>query len=102
MTLLANSLEIVRYWNCFPQKRSCKRAIRQALGVLVCLGRRTLSRVIWTNGGQNRSWGAEYSLHSRCQWDPQRLFIPILERALPWCSGRYVGVAVDDTKIRLA
>lgn len=100
MTLLANFLEIVRHWNCFPQKRSRRRAIRQALGVLVCLGRRTLSRVIWTNGGQNRSWGAEYLLHSRCQWDPQRLFTPILERALPWCCGRYIGVAADDTKIR--
>jgi len=101
VTLLAAFLEIVREWNrVFPQQRSFKRAVRQALGVLVCLGRRTLSRVIWTNGGQNRSWGAEYFLHSRCRWDPQRLFTPILERALPWCSGRYIGVAADDTRLR--
>lgn len=101
MTLLTAFLEIVRDWNSvFPQQRSFVRAVRQALGVLVCLGRRTLSRVIWTNGGQDRSWQAEYFLHSRCRWDPQELFAPILQRALPWCSGRYIGVAADDTRLR--
>jgi hypothetical protein len=83
----------------FPQRRSFERAIRQALGGLVCLGRRTLSRIIWTNGGQNCCRAAEYFLHSRCCWDPQRLFAPILKRALPWCSGNYIGVAVDDTRL---
>ena len=67
---------------------------------MVCLGRRCLSRIIWANGRQDRSWSAEYFLHSRCQWDPQALFHPILERALPFCRGRLVGVAVDDTRLR--
>jgi len=74
--------------------------VRQALGSLVCLGRRCLTRIIWTNGGQNRSWGAEYFLHSRCQWEPQRLFPSILKRALAYCPGRLVGVAIDDTRLR--
>jgi DDE superfamily endonuclease len=74
--------------------------VRQALGSLVCLGRRCLTRIIWTNGGQNRSWGAEYFLHSRCQWEPQQLFQPILQRALAYCPGRLVGVAIDDTRLR--
>lgn len=100
MTLLAAFVDIVRDWHSvFPQKRSTVRAIRQALGSLVCLGRRTLTRIIWTNGGQNRSWGAEYFLHSRCRWEPQRLFAPVLERALTLCRGRYVGVAADDTRL---
>ena len=101
MNLLSALLDIVRQWDgIFPQRRSCHRAVRQALGSLVCLGRRTLSRIIWSNGGHNRSWGAEYFLHSRCRWDPQRLFEPIVERALLWCPGRYVAVAVDDTRLR--
>ncbi len=101
MTLLAAWLDIVGQWyGVFPQKRSTRRAIRQALGSLVCLGRRTLSRIIWTNGDQHRSWGAEYFLHSRCCWDPQQLFTPIWQRALAWCPGRYVGVGVDDTRLR--
>ena len=101
MTLLAAFLEIVKDWaGVFPQRRTFERATRQAIGTLICLGRRTLSRIIWTNGGQNCSWGAEYFLHSRCRWDPQQLFAPVIKRALPWCSGRYIGVAIDDTRLR--
>jgi hypothetical protein len=74
--------------------------VRQALGSLTCLGRRCLSRIIWTNGGQHRSWSAEYFLHSRCQWEPQQLFQPILKRGLAYCPQRLVGVALDDTKLR--
>jgi len=100
MTLLAAFLEIASGWSgVFPQTRTFRRAVRQALGSLVCLGRRCLSRIIWTNGGQHRSWSAEYFLHSRCQWQPQQLFRPILQRALPYCPGRLVGVAVDDTRL---
>ena len=100
MTLLAAFLDIAADWrDVFPQSRTFHRAVRQALGSLVCLGRRCLSRIIWTNGGQHRSWGAEYFLHSRCEWQPQELFRPILQRALAYCPGRLVGVAVDDTRL---
>ncbi len=101
MTLLAAWLPIVADWcSSFPQPRTFHRAVRQALGSLVCLGRRCLSRIIWTNGGQHRSWSSEYFLHSRCQWEPQTLFAPVLRRALTYCPGRLVGVAVDDTRLR--
>lgn len=100
MTLLEAFLEIVADWQeVFPQERSYVRAVRQALGLLVCLGRRTLSRIIWTNGGQQRGWRAEYFLHSRCHWDPQQLFAPILKRGLALCRGHYVGMAADDTRL---
>jgi hypothetical protein len=100
MTLLGAFLETVLDWaDVFPQRRSFERALRQALGGLVCLGRRTISRIIWTNGRQKLGWAPEYFLHSRCQWDPQKLFFPILKRALPWCSGNYIGVAIDDTRL---
>jgi len=100
MSLLSEFLAITQHWRgVFPQQRTFQRAVRQALGSLVCLGRRCLSRLIWTNGGQNRSWGAEYFLHSRCEWQPQELFRPILQRALAYCPGRLVGVAVDDTRL---
>jgi hypothetical protein len=101
MSLLVEFLAIVQDWRAvFPQQRTFQRGVRQALGSLVCLGRRCLTRIIWTNGGQNRSWGAEYFLHSRCQWAPQQLFPPILKRALAYCPGRLVGVAIDDTRLR--
>ena len=101
MTLLSAFLFITEPWrDVFPQQRTYQRALRQALGSLVCLGRRCLSRIIWTNGGQHRSWSAEYFLHSRCQWDPQKLFAPILEGAMPFCPQRLVGIAIDDTRLR--
>ena len=100
MTLLAAFLDIAAGWrSVFPQSRTFRRAVRQALGSLVCLGRRCLTRIIWASGGQHRSWSAEYFLHSRCEWQPQELFRPILQRALDYCPGRLVGVAVDDTRL---
>jgi hypothetical protein len=99
-TLLGTFLDIVAPWrDVFPQARTYRRAVRQAVGSLVCLGRRCLSRIIWTNGGQHRSWSAEYFLHSRCHWEPQALFQAILTRARPLCRGRLVGVGVDDTRV---
>jgi DDE superfamily endonuclease len=101
MSLLAEFLAITAGWrHVFPQQRTFVRGVRQALGSLVCLGRRCLTRIIWTNGGQARSWSAEYFLHSRCQWEPQQLFRPILKSALQYCPQRLVGVALDDTKLR--
>ena len=100
-TLLGTFLEIVAPWrDVFPQARTYRRAVRQALGSLCCLGRRCLSRIIWAVGRQGRSWSGEYFLHSRCQWDAQAPFQPILNRALPLCRGRLVGVAADDTRLR--
>lgn len=101
MTLLSAFLAITQDWRAvFPQQRTFQRALRQGLGSLVCLGRRCLTRIIWTNGGQNRSWSAEYFLHARCRWEPQQLFRPILKRALAFCPQRLVGVARDDTRLR--
>ena len=55
-TLLGTFLDIVAPWrDVFPQGRTYRRAVRQAVGSLLCLGRRCLSRIIWTNGGQHRS-----------------------------------------------
>ena len=101
MSLLSEFLNITQDWrDVFPQQRTFDRALRQATGALVCMGRRCLSRIIWTNGGHTRSWSAEYFLHSRCRWEPQELFRPMLKRALAFCPQRLVGVALDDTRLR--
>ncbi len=101
MSLLEQFLHIVQDWRqVFPQQRTHRRAVRQAVGSLVCVGRRCLSRILWTNGGDQCSWSADYFLHSRCHWEPQSLFLPILQRGLEHCPGRLVGVALDDTRLR--
>ena len=60
MTLLAAYLAIVADWrSVFPQARSWKRAVRQSLGSLVCLGRRCLR-------SEERRVGKE----CRSRWSP--------------------------------
>jgi len=99
-SLLACFLAIVAHWEpVFPQTRTYLRAVRQAIGTLICLGRHALSRIIWTVGGAQRIWSPEYFLYSRSQWQPAELFTPIVQRALPWCTGRYIGIAIDDTRV---
>ncbi len=86
-TLLECWLEVVRPWRVvFAQQRTFLRAVRQGIGSLLCLGRSTLSRIIWTTGREQNSWSGEYFLHSRAQWDPQALFEPLLIRPVvrPW------------------
>jgi len=98
--LLRTFLEILQDWQAaFPRQRSYRRAVAQALGSLTAFGRRTLSRVIWAQGHEQEDWSADYKLHARSSWRAADLFQPILARALPWCRGRYVVVAVDDTRL---
>ena len=101
MTLLSAWLAIAAEWrSVFAQDRTHRRAMRQALGSLICLGRRCLTRILWTWGGDLSSWSVDYLLHSRSRWEPQQLFAPILRRGLEYCPGRLVGVALDDTHLR--
>ena len=99
--LLRTWLDILSGWrSAFHQQRSFDRALRQALGALTALGRRTLSRLIASQGRQQQDWSADYRLHARSPWQTNDLFQPVLERALPLCRGRYLAMAVDDTRIR--
>jgi hypothetical protein len=100
-TLLDALLDILRAWiPAFAQSRSGERAIEQALGSLLALGRRTLSRSLWALGRQDRDWSADYRLHSRANWKIQDLFQPILQRAAGFCDDSLLVVAMDDTRIR--
>jgi hypothetical protein len=98
--LLRRWLEITAGWHtAFRQQRSFHRALAQALGTLTAFGRRTLSRTIWALGHQHDDWSADYRLHARASWQTQDLFQPVLQHALPFCPGRYLSVAVDDTRL---
>lgn len=100
MNLLSSFLSLTGQWEpVFCQHRTLQRAQCHALGSLVCLGRSTVSRILWTAGREQQSWSGEYFLYSRAQWEPQQLFAPILKQALKHCPSRLVGVAVDDTRL---
>ena len=99
--LLRTWLDILNGWRpAFHQQRSFDRALRQALASLTTLGRRTVSRLIASQGRQQQDWSADYRLHARAPWQAADLFQPILEKALPLCRGRYLALAMDDTRIR--
>lgn len=83
----------------FAQNRSFERALRQAVGSLTVLGSATLTRILASLGRDQQDWSADYKLHARASWRTADLFQPILRRALPWCRGRYVVVAVDDRRL---
>jgi hypothetical protein len=101
VSLLEAWLSITRRWDgVFHQPRTLLRAQRQALGALLCLGRSTLSRIIWTTGREQKSGSGEYFLHSRAVWSPHALFEPMVREALQYCPGRLVGVAVDDIRLK--
>jgi len=101
MTLLDALLDILQAWiPAFAQPRSGQRAVAQAFGSLLALGRRTLSRTLWALGRQHQDWSADYKLHSRASWNTQDLFQPILQRAARFCDDSLLVVAMDDTRIR--
>lgn len=69
-------------------------------GTLCSLGRRTISRAICAVGRQHQDWSADYKIFSRSQWEPERLFTPVLKE---YCT-RYpinqpVCVPFDDIKL---
>ena len=98
--LLPVFLGLLEGWiPCFSQVRSGRRAVAQAVGAILALGRRTLSRSLWALGRQQRDWSADYRLHARARWQPERLFQPLLEHGLPLCSGPFIAVALDDTRL---
>lgn len=98
--LLGNFLAVLEGWRpAFSQSRSHRRAIGQAIGLLVSFGRRTLSRAICALGRQQQDWSADYRLHARAEWEPKHLFQSVLEKALPFCHGRYLIAALDDTRL---
>src|SRR4051794_12480343 len=45
-------------------------------------------------------WSADYRLQARSEWQEQALFDALLPAALAHCAGRFVPVAVDDTRLK--
>ncbi len=102
MTLLPRLCEVLGGWkHCFRDHRTFRRAKEHALALLVCLGRRTISRSICVLGRQFHNWTSEYRLFSRCRWKPHALFDVVLEQIPELLSpAQPLVVALDDTPCR--
>jgi len=102
MALLPRLCEVLGGWKrCFKDYRTFRRAKEHALALLVCLGRRTISRSICVLGRQFRNWTSEYRLFSKCQWKPHSLFDAVLDRIPELLSpNQPLVAALDDTPCR--
>lgn len=90
-----------RGWQrAFPQGRSHQRAIEHAIALPCVFGRRTISRTISALGRSDRDWSGDYKMFSRCQWESERLFDPVIDEYLDRYPKMPVVSAIDDTKIR--
>ena len=99
--LLTRFLALVSLWRpVFRQQRSFQRAVRQAVGALLVVGSATLTRILASLGRDQQDWSADYKLHARAEWKEQALFDALLPSALAHCPGRFVPVALDDTRLR--
>jgi len=102
MVLLPRLCEVLGGWkHCFADHRTYRRAKEHALALLVCLGRRTISRSICVLGRQFRNWTSEYRLFSKCRWKPHALFDAVLRQVPDLLSPQQpLVVALDDTPCR--
>jgi hypothetical protein len=101
IVLLTRLLALLTLWRpVFSQDRSFQRALRQAVGALLVVGSATLTRILASLGRDQQDWSADYKLPARAAWKEQALFDALLPSALAHCPGRFVPVAVDDTRLK--
>jgi hypothetical protein len=102
MKLLPQFLNLIQQWRpCFADYRTHRRAVGFALSLLVCLGRRTISRAICAQQRQFQSWASDYKLFSLSRWTPRSLFDVVLKLALELVPKTPpVVIALDDTITR--
>jgi len=102
MKLLPQFLSLIQKWRpCFADYRTHRRAVGFALSLLVCMGRRTISRAICAQQRQFQSWASDYKLFSTCRWTPRSLFDVVLKLALGLVAEtKPVVIALDDTITR--
>lgn len=90
-----------RGWRAaFPQTRSYSRAIEHAIALPCLFGRRTISRTVCALGRGDHDWSADYKMFSRCHWESELLFDPVIDEYLDRYPKAPVVAAIDDTKLR--
>lgn len=108
--LKKNPINLLEAWEqlfeqttpCFHQYRVWRRARELALSALACLGRRTVTGMLATNGRIHSDWTAAYRLFSRKRFDADEMF-GVVRRAVTelWSDKEQpLVVALDDSLLR--
>jgi hypothetical protein len=87
--------------DAFAQHRTGCRAERLGLSQLACLGRHTVTGLLYTAGRQFMDWSGDYRLYSRDVWEARELFVPITRGIVDLLppGAPFVG-AMDDTHVK--
>lgn len=84
----------------FAQNRTGQRARRLALSQLMCVGRHTVTGLLYTCGRQFVDWSGDYRLFSQDRWEGQDLFAPVIDGVLQLLPQEMpVLAAMDDTRL---
>jgi len=100
MSVFGTMDSLMQDWiKVFPQERTFERVRCLIYGLLLTPPRHTTSAAICTLGRQFDDWSADYRTFSRSPWDPQVLFDPVIDHAIPLLAPRPAPViaAMDDT-----
>lgn len=84
MKLLNAFIKITSEVEAFSQERTKRRAQRLWLSVLLCLGRKWITRLITTTNRDQQDWSGDYKIFSRSQWATKDLFEPVIKRSLDY------------------
>ena len=61
--------DLFRTWApVFAQDRSGSRAVKLGIGLLLGVGKRTITRSLCFHGEEQEDWSADYKLFSRSKW----------------------------------
>jgi hypothetical protein len=87
--------------DAFAQHRTGCRAERLGLSQLACLGRHTVTGLLYTAGRQFLDWSGDYRLFSRDVWEARELFVPITRGIVDLLPpGAPFVTAMDDTHLK--
>lgn len=94
-------LSIISGWDkTFKQYRTHTRAKVLSIGLLMAMGRKTISRAISVVGRDQQDWSADYRIFSRTEWSICSLFRPVLQRACHAIDEPFITAAFDDTLVK--
>lgn len=98
--------EFNRVWQlcatrAFSQSRTAERARNVALAALMCLGRRTITSILCTQGKQFQDWSTTYRLFEKARFNCRNLFAPVVEQVAASCDpSQPLVAAMDDTIVK--
>lgn len=103
MKLLSAFLKISSEVEAFSHRRTQLRAQRLWLSVLLCLGRKWITRVITVANRDQRDWSADYKVFNRSQWTAEDLFTPVAKHSLEFTENNDpIVIGGDETKLKRA